>query len=62
MIKTDNKYIKALNTILEDIDYIFFIKNMRGYLEFIDPWSDYDKIGVSHHQLLLALFQKQRCS
>ena len=44
MIKTDDKYITALNTILEDIDYIFFVKNMRGYLEFIDPWSDYNKM------------------
>ena len=42
MIRIDEKYVKNLNDILEKIDYIYILKNIRGIWDFTDPWFDFD--------------------
>ena len=42
MIRIDEKYVKNLNNILEKIDYIYILKNIRGIWDFTDPWFDFD--------------------
>ena len=44
MIKVNDLSVNALSTILDKIDYVFIIKSLRGYLEFFDPWSDFEKM------------------
>ena len=42
VIRIDDKYIKNLNNILDSIEYIYFLKNIRGVFDFADPWFDFD--------------------
>lgn len=42
MIRIDEKYVNNLNDILDKIDYIYILKNIRGIWDFTDPWFDFD--------------------
>ena len=44
MLKYEEKYVIALKKILNDIDYKFLMKNIRGQSDFIDPWYDFEKM------------------
>lgn len=41
MILSAQKYLNALNRIVENTDYVFLIKVMRGVGDFMDPWYDF---------------------
>lgn len=38
MVSHSQKYIENLENLLKKIDYVFFIKTVRGVGDFIDPW------------------------
>lgn len=42
MIRNEKKYTDALNNILEKTDYVFYMKILRSYGDFIDPWFDFE--------------------
>lgn len=44
MIRVEEKYVKSLANILNDINYSFIIKNLRGSTDFIDPWCDFEQM------------------
>lgn len=62
MITVNDKVVDALNTILDKTDYIFIIKSLRGFLEFFDPWSDFERMrdlidrNVGQNKPLIKLF------
>ena len=62
MITVNDKVVDALNTILDKTDYIFVIKSLRGFLEFFDPWSDFERMrdlidrNVDQNKPLIKLF------
>lgn len=63
MIKIDEKYVRALAKILDDINYSFIIKNLRGSTDFIDPWCDFDQmqtiledLNIEHSDIIKLLY------
>ncbi len=40
-IKNDRKYTDALNRIIKRIDFVLYLKSIRGNKEFADPWFDF---------------------
>lgn len=62
MINVNSSSVNAMNALLNKIDYVFIIKNLKGLSEFVDPWADFERMekliekNVNDNKDLIKLF------
>lgn len=67
MILNDKKYVDVMSKILEDINYIFVLKSIRGGSDFVDPWYNFEvmeqmieKLNIPYKNAIKLLYLGKR--
>lgn len=63
MINNEKNYVKNLSDILDQINYVFLLKNIRGSSDFVDPWYNFgemektlDKLDITYKETIKLLY------